>query len=51
MVVQRNLGFADLRDCGTAMLAVQSAHLEQVGKVAGEGERKPDVEGMFAVVL
>ena len=51
-MIQCNLGIAShLRRHNPAALAVQSPHLEQVGEVAGEGEREPDVERFLAVVL
>ena len=51
MIVQRDFGFADLRARGATPFSAKSAHLEQVGKVAREGERKCDTEGMITMVL
>src|SRR5674476_1061433 len=51
-VIQRDPGLAaNLRGRGAAALAAQSSHLEKVGEVAGEGQRKPDVERAVVVVL
>ena len=40
-----------LRGCGAAPRAGQPPHLEQIGEVAGKGERQPDLERTIAVVL
>ena len=51
LVVQRDLGLADVHGCGAAAVAVHAPDFEQVGEIAGELERKPDVERAVAVVL
>lgn len=51
-VIQCNLGIAShLRRHRPTALAAQSPHLEQIGKVASEGEHKPDVERFLTVIL
>ena len=51
LVVQRDPAFANLGGRDAAAGAAHSPHLEQVGEVAGEGERQPDLERTIAVVL
>jgi len=51
LVVQRNLGLADVDGRRAAAVAMHTPDFEQVGKIAGERDRKPHVEGTVAVVL
>src|SRR6185369_17670881 len=44
LVFQRNLAFADVDGCDASACTAQSPHFEQVGEVAAERDRKPNVE-------
>src|SRR6478752_973770 len=51
LVVQCNLALADVEVCDAPASATESPHFEEVGKVAAERDRKPDVKGAIAVVV